>query len=141
LAYGADDDDFSPFANLADVRLKTIEHHGWGLPIGAIAPWRLADDRFDDQHRVSAPVGSYHPNAWRLYDMHGNVAEWTRSSDRAYPYRSDDDRNDAAGNARRIVRGGSWYDRPKHARSARRVSYQPYQRIYDVGFRVVLESS
>jgi len=37
----------------------------------------------------------------------------------------------------KVVRGGSWYDRPKRCRSASRLSYRAYQRVYKVGFRVV----
>ena len=40
---------------------------------------------------------------------------------------------------RRVVRGGSWDDRPHRARSAFRLSYWPYQKVYDVGFRVACE--
>jgi len=38
-----------------------------------------------------------------------------------------------------VVRGGSWYDRPKRCRSAFRLSYRSYQKVYNVGFRVVME--
>ncbi len=93
----------------------------------------------DSGHRVSAEVGSYAPSAWGLHDMHGNAAEWTRSVYRAYPYDSRDGRNDTAAVGRRVVRGGSWYDRPKRARSAYRGAYQPWQGVFDVGFRVVIE--
>jgi formylglycine-generating enzyme required for sulfatase activity len=37
------------------------------------------------------------------------------------------------------VRGGSWYDRPHLARSAFRQAYPPWQEVYDVGFRVIVE--
>ena len=105
-----------------------------------IAPWRPADTRYDDHSRVSAIVGTYRPNPWGLCDMHGNVAEWTRSQYRPYPYREDDGRNAIAGDGKRVVRGSSWYDRPKHCRSAVRQPYRSDQPVYDVGFRVVCES-
>ncbi|MHC4504066.1 MAG: SUMF1/EgtB/PvdO family nonheme iron enzyme, partial [Planctomycetota bacterium] len=38
-----------------------------------------------------------------------------------------------------VVRGGSWYDRPKHARASCRLDYPSWQRVYNVGFRVVIE--
>ena len=56
-----------------------------------------------------------------------------------YPYREDDGRNAPGAEGRKVVRGGSWYDRPKRCRSAFRLSYQPYQRIYSVGFRVMCQ--
>ena len=72
--------------------------------------------------------------------MHGNVAEWTRSVFRPYPYDSRDGRNEIAGADARVVRGGSWRDRPSRATSAFRLRYRPYQAVYNVGFRVVCEA-
>jgi len=132
LWYGGLDDDFSPFANVSDAT-----HHAVDYPHvpAAIPAWRPADTRFDDKYRVSAPVGSFRPSPWGLYDMHGNVAEWTRS-----PY-DRSKRSVAGGNrpARMVVRGGSWTDRPKRCRSSFRLSYPPDQAVRDVGFRVVCE--
>ena len=72
--------------------------------------------------------------------MHGNVSEWTHSKNRPYPYRADDGRNDPAPSMEsRVVRGGSWYDRPKFATASYRYAYREYQRVHDVGFRVVIE--
>ncbi|MDP7014617.1 MAG: SUMF1/EgtB/PvdO family nonheme iron enzyme [Pirellulaceae bacterium] len=138
LSYGEISDDFSAYANLGDASLKRVDSfQPWKLPVGAIPRWRPAEERFDDGYRVSAAVGSYQPNAWGLYDMHGNVAEWTRDVFNTSALSVN--RNRLAQNDRRVVRGGSWYDRPLHARSAYRSSYWPYQRVFDVGFRVVCE--
>jgi len=71
--------------------------------------------------------------------MHGNVAEWTRSEYRPYPYVEDDGRNQSSGDARRVVRGGSWRDRPSRATSYYRLAYRPYQPVFNVGFRVILQ--
>ena len=38
------------------------------------------------------------------------------------------------------MRGGSWYDRPKRCRSAFRLSYPAWQKVYNVGFRIVIEA-
>ena len=70
----------------------------------------------------------------------GIAAEWTRSIYRPYPYRAGDGRNVRDSQQRRVVRGGSWYDRPKRGRSAFRLAYAPYQKVYNVGFRIVCES-
>jgi formylglycine-generating enzyme required for sulfatase activity len=85
------------------------------------------------------PVGQKLPNPWGLYDMHGNVAEWTRTAYRPYPYDASDGRDDPAAPGMKAVRGGSLYDRPYRATSSFRMRYQPWQRVYNVGFRVLLE--
>ena len=141
LSYGEVGTDFSKLANLADSSLRKIDTFGWGLPSGAVPPWRPAIESVNDGYRVSAPVGIFPPNLWGLYDMHGNVAEWTRTLYRAYPYSDSDGRNDLTSQGDRVVRGGSWYDRPQDARSSYRAAYHPWQGVYDVGFRVVCEDA
>ena len=82
------------------------------------------------------PVARKKPNAWGLHDMHGNAAEWTRTTYKPYPYADDGrDRGDAEG--RKVARGGSYYDRPRRARSSFRQDYLPWQCVHNVGFRVV----
>jgi formylglycine-generating enzyme required for sulfatase activity len=97
------------------------------------------DARFDDEELVATNVGSYLPNPWGLHDMHGNVWEWTHSTYKPYPYKSGDGRNDATDVGRKVVRGGSWYDRPKRSRSAFRLSYPAWRKVYNVGFRVIID--
>ncbi|HUT89100.1 MAG TPA: SUMF1/EgtB/PvdO family nonheme iron enzyme [Thermoguttaceae bacterium] len=143
--YGDLDADFSSFANLGDAKLREfaldtyIRVHLVPDP-NKYDDWVPKDDRFNDGGFVSANVGSYQPNPWGLCDVHGNVWEWTRSTMRPYPYREDDGRNDPAAPGKRVVRGGSWYDRPTRCRSAFRLAYEPYQRVFNVGFRVVMEA-
>ena len=96
----------------------------------------------DDEAIATTKVASYLPNAWGLYDMHGNAAEWTRSLFQPYPYDTHDGRNSmqvesAAG--KRVVRGGSFHDRPTRCRSSFRQAYAAWQGVHDVGFRVVIE--
>jgi hypothetical protein len=140
---GTLDSDFSRCANVSDVSHQAIDSFGYPGRVETIPPWRPADTRYDDRNRVSAMVGSYRPNPWGLFDMHGNVAEWTRSEYRPYPYRDDDGRNevvsDLKGNTRKVARGGSWYDPPNRCRSAFRQPYLACQAVYDVGFRVICE--
>ncbi len=120
LWYGTLDSDFSACANFSDATHHTVYYPH--VP-DALPPWRPADTRFDDTWRVASPAGSFKPNPWGLYDMHGNVAEWTAS--------------DYASGPRKVVRGGSWLDCPKRGRSAFRNHYEPSQKVHDVGFRVV----
>ncbi len=139
LWYGGVDSDFSAFANLADASLQTIERFGeYGRP-ETIPPWRPADARYDDKSRVSSPVGSYRANPWGLFDMHGNVAEWTRSDYLPYPYNEARGGKQATAAGKKVVRGGSWYDRPERCRAAFRQVYPAHQSVYDVGIRVICE--
>jgi formylglycine-generating enzyme required for sulfatase activity len=148
FSFGGRDTDFAPWANLGDVRLKDymLETYIKVRPVEkptAYDDWVPKDDRFDDGSFVSAEVGRYRPNAWGLFDMHGNVWEWTRSQWRPYPSQPDDgrDEDDIAGPVAvdRVARGGSWHDRPFLGTSAFRLSYRPYQGVYNVGFRVMME--
>ena len=142
LAYGDLDADFATFANLADVTVKEMAVSGVNpKPIKNPNPtsdFELKDSRFDDRVLHLAEVGSYQPNAWGLYDMHGNAAEWTRSDYSPYPYKDADGRN-AGGEGRKTVRGGSWHDRPFRSTSSYRFGYPAWQRVYHTGFRVVVE--
>jgi formylglycine-generating enzyme required for sulfatase activity len=126
--YGTLDNDFSMFANLADATNAQLGRRD-------SPKWHPRDDRFNDGKYISADVGARQANAFGLYDMHGNVAEWTRSSYHAYPF----DENDGTSVDAKSVRGGSWYDRPMRATSSYRMRYEPWQRVYNVGFRVIVE--
>jgi formylglycine-generating enzyme required for sulfatase activity len=73
--------------------------------------------------------------------MHGNAWEWTRSTFRPYPYNENDGRNVPGAAGTIVVRGGSWYDRPKRSTSAYRLSYPDWQKVFNVGLRVVIEAA
>ncbi len=142
--YGDESSDFSPFANLADAKLSEFASNPYTVdePLSNPSPYEdyiPKDKHFNDGGLVSVQVGKYRPNAWGLCDMHGNVWEWTRSSYRPYPYQANDGRNDLSADEKKVVRGGSCRDRPERARAAFRLAYQPWQRVFNVGFRVVCE--
>ncbi len=86
-----------------------------------------------------AKVGSYLPNAWGLYDMHGNVLEWCldwRKSDLGSSAVTDPKGpNSGSG---RVVRGGDWRSGARLCRSAYRGSFSPSYSYNNIGFRVVL---
>ena len=82
-------------------------------------------------------VGGKRPNAWGLYDMHGNVDEWCRDGMGAY----EGERTDPLGlpsSRMRVRRGGSWSDPPRKNRSARRFHGTPDLREKKLGFRLAL---
>ncbi len=83
-------------------------------------------------------VASFPPNAWGLYDMHGNVWEWCRDRFDLYPVEPVTDPVGAYSSPRRVYRGGSWDVESRFCRSANRDSGFPVDRIADVGFRVAL---
>ncbi len=86
------------------------------------------------------PVGEKKPNAWGLYDVHGNVWEWCQDwyDGDYYAKLLMDDPIGAATGSNRVVRGGSWDDAARHCRSANRSGIQPGYRISDLGMRVSL---
>lgn len=144
LSYGDLNTDFSGLANLADVTVKQMAVSGVDpQPIPNPGPnedFELKDARFNDGVLHLAPTGKYQPSAWGLYDMHGNVAEWTLSDYKPYPYNDADGRNSQAAANKKVVRGGSWHDRPLRATSSFRLGFPSWQRVYHVGFRVVVEN-
>jgi formylglycine-generating enzyme required for sulfatase activity len=83
-------------------------------------------------------VGSYQPNAWGLYDMHGNVWEWCQDWCDDYSSGSVTDPEGPSSGSRRVFRGGCWKGNARDCRSAYRNGYWPVLRYYYIGFRVVL---
>ena len=116
-----------PFANIADESIRSWNHG-------------RAESGYNDGVRYSGPGGRFPPNAWGVYDMHGNVAEWCRTTYRPYPYSADDGRDRPTTRGPKVVRGGSWNDTLHSATSASRWRYEPYKPVFNVGFRVVIET-
>ena len=138
--WGGFDVDFSAYANLADVTRRELAVTGIN-PKPIINPkkeldYELKDERFDDGVLHLALVGSYKPNAFGLYDMIGNAAEWT-STDFILPQNYSNNQTIKHSNIRKVVKGGSFNDRPHKA--LLRWGYPTWMRPFDVGFRVVVE--
>jgi formylglycine-generating enzyme required for sulfatase activity len=83
-------------------------------------------------------VGSYAPGVYGLYDMAGNVWEWTNSKYQNYPYQSGDGREDPQGGGGRVLRGGSFGFSGTDVRCALRAERDPTEIGYNIGFRVVI---
>jgi formylglycine-generating enzyme required for sulfatase activity len=92
------------------------------------------------------PVGEKEPNAWGLYDMHGNVWEWCADHWHGNYNGAPADGSawvnaDATEGADRVVRGGSWFFSAWRCRSASRRWFVPSDRLFSLGFRLVLAPS
>ena len=86
----------------------------------------------------TTPVGSFAPNAWGLYDMHGNVWEWCWGIYQYYPGGGQTDPAGTVSGITRVGRGGSWNSGGQYLRSAyRSYSYDPSDRYVNYGFRLV----
>jgi formylglycine-generating enzyme required for sulfatase activity len=119
------------YANVRDRALKAKLHADYSKK------WVFVI--WNDGHPFTAPVGSYKPNAWGLYDMHGNVWQWC--SDRYQKDYHKDKKRDPQGpllGAYRVIRGGSFNnDVLKDCRAAARGAYTSAFRDINCGFRVV----
>ncbi|MEZ5477762.1 MAG: SUMF1/EgtB/PvdO family nonheme iron enzyme [Thiolinea sp.] len=118
--------------------------HAWGQARNeACAYANLADQLFrqtypdlksadcKDGYVYSAPVRQFRKNGFGLFDMHGNVWEWTRD------IYKDSYSTQAKPTQQRVVRGGSWDEHPWNLRSANRHRFTPGYRRYSLGFRLV----
>lgn len=119
--------DLAGHANVADQALKQQQSD---------VPWTLPHD---DGYAYLAPVGQFKPNAFGLYDMHGNVIEWC--SDRFSFFDPLKDYQPPPSTAvRYVIRGGNWFNDPALAGSASRSGVEPDFRNSLTGFRVVMEA-
>ena len=113
------EDNFGPYANLADKSLDGIPNQRQTLN------YYHRDMRYNDGQQVLGIVGKYKPNAFGLKDMIGNAAEWTAST-----YEGTDEV---------VCRGGAWDLLPRFSRVSLRVHYPRWQRVANVGIRLVCE--
>lgn len=110
-------------------RAGTVTAYWWG------DKWALAGAA-GYPARGPDPVGKQaHRNPWNLYDMLGNVREWTSTVYKPYPYNASDGREDPRSGSARTLRGGSWGDYAEFLRSAARTQEAPNFTDGLVGFR------
>ena len=122
--WGENDTDACRYANVADAGSKGT--YGLG-------------DTFDcrDNHAATAPAGSFPPNTFGVYDMLGNVWEWTEDCWGDYTKAPTNGSASSAGDcSQRALRGGSWFNNPRSLRAASRIKHTVGYRDGCVGFRV-----
>ena len=93
-----------------------------------------------EYRQTTIAVGSFEPNKWGLYDIHGNVGEWCFDYYGAYDTENTDNPSGADTGTLRVNRGGGWNDYAKHMRCAYRASTTPSQGMSNIGFRIVRNS-
>ncbi|MCX7385045.1 MAG: SUMF1/EgtB/PvdO family nonheme iron enzyme [Planctomycetales bacterium] len=97
------------------------------------------NNAWDKREMYPHEVGTKLPNAWQLFDMHGNVAEWCMDSySRILPGGRDPLANSGP-DLKKVLHGGGWASRPENNRSARRGGELPEARTDGTGFRVVCD--
>ena len=88
---------------------------------------------------TTLPVASFPPNAWGLYDMHGNVWEFCEDLHCPYPTTAATDPIGRCNSGLRVIRGGSWHYGADSARCALRYTHRPTDTGPSLGFRIVRE--
>ena len=91
---------------------------------------------FDRSNNRTMPVGSYQPNPFGLYEMHGNVWEWCADWYDRYPARKVKDPTGPDNGKYRVLRGGSWFVNAGLTPSTSRACDEPGERDHSRGFRL-----
>jgi formylglycine-generating enzyme required for sulfatase activity len=134
-------------ASRAEYRLPTEAEWEYACRVGTTTTWYSVDDeaalKDSGWYRANSggkphPVGQKTPNAWGLYDMHGNVWEWCQDWRVNGYYASSpmDDPAGAPGGSHRVFRGGSWSNVASRCRASYRCGDEPGDRYHDLGFRL-----
>jgi formylglycine-generating enzyme required for sulfatase activity len=128
-------------------RLPTEAEWEYACRAGTTTAYSFGDDASrlgqhawfgDNSGRSTKPVGTRKPNAWGLYDMHGNVWEWCSDWYGEYPSGAATDPQGPRSGTHRVLRGGSWNLSSQYCRAANRNYDDPGSLISRFGFRVAM---
>ena len=127
-------------------RLPTEAEWEYACRSGSSAKYSFGDNENDlvdyawydkNSNRQTHPVAQKRPNAWGLYDMHGNVSEWCQDWYDDYPTGTATDPKGPPTGQHSVLRGGSWLSSASVVQSAFRSEDYPVVRCNDIGFRLV----
>ncbi|MDR1043799.1 MAG: formylglycine-generating enzyme family protein [Candidatus Adiutrix sp.] len=128
-------------------RLPTEAEWEYAARAGTTGAYSFGDDKdslgryawyLDNSGEQTHPVGQKQPNAWGLYDMHGNVWEWVQDDYGNYSSSSVTDPKGPSSGSFRVFRGGSWNNSARACRAAYRNLSLPGYRYGSIGFRLAL---
>jgi formylglycine-generating enzyme required for sulfatase activity len=130
-------------------RLPTEAEWEYACRAGSTTGFCFGDDEsklgeyawyYENSDNKTHPVSQKKPNAWGLYDMHGNVWEWCYDWYDSYRNSPAEDPQGPASGQNRVLRGGSWSGNEGNCRSADRVAAATWNRGENVGFRIARSS-
>ncbi len=128
--FGNLNSDFTKYDNLADKSLDKMavigvdpQPMGENNPAFRFQAYIPKDRSVNDGNMLMTAPGQYEASPWGLYDINGNVAEWTNTPATGQTY---------------VVKGGSWYDRAKKVTVADSREFLPWHEVWNVGFRPII---